>query len=391
MSRGPVSCFLPRLSLGVPQSGYPVIRNILGSVPSWLRVARPIDPCRIVSGIRYRATGKLHFDELFRFREPYLPRVDLLHFFNSVASTTTPWITTFEHCMPRWDRSDGKTDSSAYQRGANLMASNSCRGLLAFSDATRNVVRNEWRDRLDRGLASTLESKVETLLPPQSVVIEISQKPALERPLLAFVGADFYRKGGLETLGALDRLHQRGLRDWRAVVVGRLSSFGDYASATDASSQERACVLLSRLQGWVQHFERIGPQQVLELLCRSTYYLFPTFADTFGYSALEAMACGSVVITTNVRAMSEVVDGSVGYSIPLPLDQNRDAHTLPGFKESKAMLEHELERTIESALSATSAQRTALATAATARLRQRHDPVSHQAAMDRIYRGALGL
>lgn len=377
--------------LGVPQSGYPIERNITGSVPAWMRTTRPIDAFRIASALRYRLRKEVRFGEQFRFRDPYFPRVDLLHFFNTVAESSTPWITTFEHCMPRWRPEGWDITDRQYRVGAELMAADSCRCLLAFSDASRNVARNEWKQRLDSAMVARLEAKVQTLLPPQPVILDFDSKPKTGVPLLVFVGADFYRKGGLEALGALDRLRERGIRGWRAVFVGRLDSFGDYASGTDASSRDRAHALLARLAGQVQHMERVGPREVLELMCGAHYYLFPTLADTFGYSALEAMACGAVVITTNVRAMAEVVDSQVGYALELPLDENRDAHTTHGFAAAKKGLEAKLEQVLEAALTASTAERGALARAATERLRLRHDPAAHRAATELVYLRALGI
>jgi glycosyltransferase involved in cell wall biosynthesis len=327
----------------------------------------------------------------FRFGEPYFPRAHLLHFFNTVAATHTPWITTFEHRLPRWERSDESIDASACRAGLDRILGESCRGLVAFSDASRNVAERDWASRFPSADARAAAAKVRVLLPPQEVIQEPEVRPPGRRPLFAFVGGDFYRKGGLQVLQALHRLHDRGLRDWRLVAVGRLDSFGDYASRTDSSSRDAARNLIGCMADCVVHYERMPGSQVLDLLCRADFYLFPTLADTFGYSALEAMACGAVVVTTNVRAMAEVVDDQTGRSIQLPLDGDRDAHSLPGFERHKGDLVDRLEIVIRESLEAGDEDRLRRARAATARLRARHAPAMHAAAIDSLYRQALGI
>jgi glycosyltransferase involved in cell wall biosynthesis len=377
--------------LGVPQSGYNLDRNILGSVPSWMERVRPLDPFRCASSVAFRAYGRMPHPVGFRFCEPYLPRVDLLHFFNTLASTETPWVTTFEHCLPRWERRDESISSAACRAGMDLILGNSCRGLLAFSDASRNIAVLDWARRFGAAEAHRAAAKIDVLLPPQPVVAGRRERPRNPRTLFAFVGGDLYRKGGLETLKALWRLHDRGQREWDAVVVGRLDSFGDYASGSDASSRAEALELLGRLAPNVRHHERLDARGVKDLLSRADYYLFPTLADTFGYSALEAMACGAVVISTNVRAMAEVVDESVGHSIRLPLDENREIHRRPDFLALKDQLVDELESVILDAIDAPEVDRARKSDAAVARLRDRHDPARHAAKMESIYCRALGL
>jgi glycosyltransferase involved in cell wall biosynthesis len=175
------------------------------------------------------------------------------------------------------------------------------------------------------------------------------------------------------------------------VIVGRLDSFGDYASGTDHSSRTLASDLIANMADRVVHHERMAGPQVLGLLARADYYVFPTLADTFGYSALEAMANGAVVITTNVRAMAEVIDDEVGFSISLPLDLNRETHSRPDFPAIKAQLVDQLEGTLLRAIRLAPCDRQRKAEAAIARLRIRHDPSAHGAAIDRVYRNALGL
>ena len=63
-----------------------------------------------------------------------------------------------------------------------------------------------------------------------------------------------------------------------------------------------------------------SPESVVAMVARGRVDvgLLPTWADTFGYSILEFQACGCPVITTDVRAISEINDWSCGWLIKVP-------------------------------------------------------------------------
>lgn len=66
------------------------------------------------------------------------------------------------------------------------------------------------------------------------------------------------------------------------------------------------------------HVELIGEaQDVIALLSVSDLFLLPSLQESFGLSALEAMACGVPVVVSNVGGLPEVVtDGVTGFLHP---------------------------------------------------------------------------
>jgi len=93
-----------------------------------------------------------------------------------------------------------------------------------------------------------------------------------------------------------------------ATVNVRLVLVGD---GPERSEVER----LSRELGVADHVTFLGKQSALpQLLSTADIFLLPSQQESFGLSALEAMACGVPVVATNIGGIGEVVKhGECGY------------------------------------------------------------------------------
>jgi glycosyltransferase involved in cell wall biosynthesis len=114
------------------------------------------------------------------------------------------------------------------------------------------------------------------------------------RPRVLFVGGRFAEKGGEDLLDVLEE----GLgRDWDLDVV------------TPASVPERPGVRVHRLAA--------SEPRLLDLHQQADVLCLPTYGDTNPWVLLEAMACGTPVVSTPVGGIPDLLDhGRAGVLVP---------------------------------------------------------------------------
>ncbi|HFF4790555.1 glycosyltransferase, partial [Acinetobacter baumannii] len=71
----------------------------------------------------------------------------------------------------------------------------------------------------------------------------------------------------------------------------------------------------------IKIYSNVDNNKVIEMIREHHIGLLPTWADTFGYSVLEFQACGCPVISTDVRALSEINNNDIGWLINV--DKNK--------------------------------------------------------------------
>jgi glycosyltransferase involved in cell wall biosynthesis len=129
----------------------------------------------------------------------------------------------------------------------------------------------------------------------------------ISRPVLVTVGRLEHRKGVDVLLGAMPRVWQ-SFPDTQVRLIGRESEFSCNDLMEMVSEDKREQIIFP---GFIERDQLITEYQ------QATLYLAPTQYETFGYTVLEAMACGRPVISTRVGAIPELVDdGETGLLVP---------------------------------------------------------------------------
>jgi glycosyltransferase involved in cell wall biosynthesis len=306
----------------------------------------------------------------------------LYHFFNTISYGKTPWITTFESTLPRWG------NQSNSKKALQLMAGNSCKQLIAMSKSA-SLMQRDFLENAHSDLAQSIYSKIIVKLPPQQTLIEsMDEKFWPQKLTFTLIGADFFRKGGAEVLQVLTEFWDRGA----AIHLNLISSldFGDYATKTTYEDQIKVIKTIEQYQNHITHHHRLPNPQVLELLKHSHVGLLPTYAETFGYSVLEAQAAGCPVITTNIRALPEINDAQKGWVIEVPKLKNGNGKLQTA--EDRAVFSDVIKtglRSIFSELLSNQLIAQQKGTASLAHISTNHSPEKHSLFLAEIYTRAL--
>ncbi len=127
--------------------------------------------------------------------------------------------------------------------------------------------------------------------------------PALGRYAVLHVSTGDPYKNVPGTLQVLAALRQSGI-DVVLVRVGKPLNQG-----------ERALAHRLRVAGAIIDCGRVSDERLVELYNAADVLLFPSYYEGFGWPPLEAMACGTPVVTSDCRALAEVV-GDAGLMAP---------------------------------------------------------------------------
>jgi glycosyltransferase involved in cell wall biosynthesis len=133
----------------------------------------------------------------------------------------------------------------------------------------------------------------------------VAEKYDLPEKFILYVGLVEPRKNLPLLINAYQRLAARGT-DYQLVIVGRFGWMYE-----DVTRQIKQLNLGDKV-----HLTGYVPQEDLPLVYNlASLFVYPTRYEGFGLPALEAMACGTPVITTNVSSLPEIV-AEAGLLIP---------------------------------------------------------------------------
>jgi len=124
-------------------------------------------------------------------------------------------------------------------------------------------------------------------------------------PTILFLANLNVRKGILTLLDAFDAVAER-------LPTCRLRIGGE----GQATEQVRQAVQDSRHGDRIEVLGRVEPDAVPDLMQVSDVFCLPSFAEPFGISVLEAMACGRPVVATGIGGLAYLVRPEGGRTVP---------------------------------------------------------------------------
>lgn len=384
---------------------YPYLRNIINKLPEAEYI--PVKDLystirRIILSVNRRSGRDLFstFDLNNQFDDFEINKVDILHFSNGVSYGHTPWVAHFETFLPRFSdllkRTHGKTKNPLkmtplIQRGLHALGSPSCKRIIAMSQAAANLQKDLLLE-LPLKEHTRILSKLTVLHPPQETLVECCVKRTYDKsnPIrFILVGAGFFRKGGREILNVFDHLITSENLPIQLVLVSSLR-LDTYASKETQSDIVWAEQFIKDRCDWIEYYETLPHHKVMELMKTCDIGLLPTYADTYGFSVLEAQACGCPVISTDVRALPEINNMDVGWIIRVP--KNNLGEALYSTSEERDRLSQLIQSGLEEIIRGITADPSVIFTKgikAIERIRKHHDPTLYAKQLREIYQTAL--
>ena len=387
---------------------YPYTRNIVSIVPEaeYLRVKDLYGYFNVAFRRLNQATHReiVSISDLNnQFYDFNLNKVNLLHFFNGISYGRTPWVSTFETILPRFQdvltgKHESQSDSASSairwktRKAFEALAGDACKRIIALSDCNATMQRNllgEFSAYKD------LEKKMVVMHPPQNLLV--SQYTDKEVDLdgkikFMLVASSFFRKGGMEILETFKNLREKFNYNLELTIVSPLRSFDHYAVQESAIDVQQVVKIIRENNDWIKHFPKLPNNEVLAMMKAAHIGLLPTYADSYGYSVLEMQAAGCPVITTNIRALPEINDNQKGWLIEVPKDPLGEAiyTTAEGRQAISAAIRLGLERALHEIF----ADRSVIpvkAENAMQSIKANHSVQDFAAHMRKIYQEALNL
>ena len=392
------------MKIGYHNDTYPHKRNIIDILPNANYVKLYNPKKRNIFNLGNKVLRRRLFnttDSSFSFRDFDLNRFDLMHFFNAISFGTTPWVTTFESIVPRFKctlscHHGCKCGYSSLMRKDKILkaleaiSSDSCKKLIAMSQCNLRMQIDFLRHF--PGYHSGIERKLTHLYPPQKLLVDDykSKKLSFDGKIrFMFVGAAFFRKGGIELLESFREARRKSGYDLKLIIVSSLT-IDNYATKEKKRDVEKARKLIHENRDFVEYHGRLDNQRVLELMKTAHVGVLPTYADTFGYSVLEFQAAGCPVISTNVRALPEINNNKMGWIIEVP--KNRLGEAIYTSTEDRAKISNAIKKGLTDAIADIMKNRQSIyrkANASINHIKAAHSPEVYAKKLAELYRCSL--
>jgi glycosyltransferase involved in cell wall biosynthesis len=331
--------------IGTNYLGYTQLRNFAGLPFNNYEFRKVYDLYKFPSYFYFKLFNKSNQYYLNSFQDFNLNKVDLLHFFNGVSYGQTPWITTNVKHIPRYI-GYSKTEIS---KGLKTLTKPQFKKLISISQINHTTQIN-FLNEFAPEIIDEVSSKMMVLHPAQKEIFSSINEKHVDGNFLTFTIAastGFFGKGGREILNAFDYLLEKKYQ-LKLNIISKFE-YGDWASKTTIHDYNNAMKIIAKYPNNIKTFGFISNEDVLKIFQESDIGLLPTYADTYGYSVLEAQAAGCPVISTNIRSLPEINNNEMGWLINVVKKENGNAllDTQNDIQQFSKTIEEELITIIE--------------------------------------------
>ena len=139
----------------------------------------------------------------------------------------------------------------------------------------------------------------------------------LSLPTYLFLGSGYNRKGLDSLLSAFALIEEKS----NLLIVGNESHPEAYIEKAEQLSIADRCYFLGRQE---------KPEMFFSI---ADCYILPTKYEPFGYTVIEALACGTPVITTEECGAKEVISDTVSSVLPMDFSSSQLAEKMCYWKD----------------------------------------------------------
>ncbi|MET3535533.1 glycosyltransferase family 4 protein [Chryseobacterium limigenitum] len=385
------------MKIGLTQNDYPIRRNILNKVSGFeyifLRKNNNLfHSLSTVKKILFRKKSNIEGKYFFYQK----PKIDILHLYNDINYSSQKWVTSFETLVPRFTETKNDHQKTEPQHIHNTKTENAlkqisrknCLGIISISQASANIQLELLKNYPQ--FQEVIKNKLSVIHPSQEVIPRDSEEVYKNIGVFnfIFVGTQFHLKGGVEMIEVLKKLRQK--YNFKLTIVSSFKTDHYVTKVTEKEAQETKEML--KKEEWIDIFENIPNEKVLDLIKESHVGLLPTWSDTYGFSVLEMQAAGVPVVTTDIRALPEINNENCGWLIHLP--QNRLKQALYFTNEQRDELKRTLKLQLENILEdifTNPQQLLEKSKNSLERIKENHDPFVFSEKLNTIYSKKINI
>lgn len=194
--------------------------------------------------------------------------------------------------------------------------------ILCVSETARALVAEHFKINPDRVIAvhNGVNGEFKPL-PAEATAATLARKFGLRAPYVLFVGQLKVRSKNLtRLLEAFAGFRPQGPAGVRLVLAGRRPTHEPYAATLLDEEIARL-----KLQEHVTELGHVADEDLPLLYNGAEVFLFPTLWEGFGLPVVEAMACGTPVITSNISCLPEVAGEAAILVDPHSVEEMVDA------------------------------------------------------------------
>ncbi len=152
---------------------------------------------------------------------------------------------------------------------------------------------------------TTVPLGIDPRFSPGEVSDEALAAMQVRRPFILSVGTLQPRKNIVGAIAGFEAFMAESGSDHQLVIVGARGWRDDELLARVAASPQADSILIAG---------RVSDEQLIDLYRAADVFVFPSRYEGFGFPPLEAMACGTAVVSSDRTSLAEVI-GDVGVTV----------------------------------------------------------------------------